>query len=461
MIEQFKTLLLFILIALSLILTYQLWYGQRPAELIADDVYEQVDLEKPRLLEEAIVPVNIVLNDPNDPDGKIKFLFSKGETVFEQLWKNLSRFLKEIDGDFSLEQSFPAGDALHHLTCYFDPVLPVGENRPWLTGISNTLIENIKFYSIEGSYWLVLNQSEEDAAVILSLNENKSDLFRDLASDLSTDDETAYISLTAELISEFLDREMGITTPLYVPVDEVFMEKLNLSAENLDRDFLLRTFFIDYNLARIIEERDGGLIYTDGEKGLRLTNVSLEYSYPRLEDGQTSFSYHDALFKCSNYISYYGGWPENLRLEKLFLTGRGRSFYYVSEWQVYHEGYPLYTGQSTRAFFNDFGLFHFTRSLFFPEKIDNDTEVQTLIQLEERKPVAGWSEALQEAVEVFMRWSPGTETRLRLEAMNLSYVVTGSKAAPRGVPVWFIRINGENIFLEANTLQFISEEGIL
>ncbi len=456
MIEQFKAILLFILVALSLFLTYQLWYGQKPAELIADDVYEQVDMEKPRLPEEAIEPVNIVLsNEVGD------FLFRKGDVYFDQLWEELSWLLKEFDSDFSAEQNLPDEEALNCLTYYFSPFLPAGEDMPWLTGISKTSIEKIKFYCLDDSYWLVIDKSELEAEKIMLLTDEELEGLRDLISAVSTENEIVYILLTTELISELFDRDIEIRMQLYVPDEEVFLDKLNLKAENFDRDLILKNFFVDYNLARIIEEKDGGLIYTDGEKGLRLTDVSLEYSYPRLEEGQTTLSYNDALHKCRNLISYYGGWPENLRLEKLTKSGRGWSIYYISAWMVYHEGYPIYVRQPTRAFFNDLGLFHFTRSLFYPEKTDDRTEDKVLIQDDKREPVAGWSEALQKAIKVFSDWSLGIEPRLRLEDINLGYVITGPKHAPEGIPAWFIKINGEEIFLEADTLKLISEEDML
>ena len=467
MIEQLKTIILLILVALSLFLTYQLWYGQKPAELSADEVYEHVDVEKPRPLEETITPARIVLTDEVLTDEELTdeekgyFVFNEGEHGFDQLWEELSRLLKEINNDFLAEQNFPKEKALNCLTFYFNPVMPAGEDMPWLTGISNESIENIKLYCLDDSYWLVINEAEHGAEQQLLLTDEQAERFREIISGVSTEDDVVYTFLTNELMSELFEQELDVRVPIYVPEGEVYMEKLSLKAEDLDRRLLLKNTFVDHRLARVIEEKDGGLIYTDGEKGLRMTDVSLEYSYPRLEEGQTSLSYNDSLHQCSNLISYYGGWPANLRLEKLALNARGRSFYYISEWMLYHEGYPFYTALPTRALYNDHGLFHFTRSLFFPEIIDNNNEEWDIPHNEEREPVTGWDEALQAALEVFTGWSPGIELRLRLEAMNLGYAVTGSNNAPQGVPVWFVRINGEEILLEADTLQLISKEDLL
>ncbi len=486
MMEKLKTVLLLFLVGLSLFLTYQLWYGQKPAELIADNVYEQVDVEPPRPLEDAIVPDRIVVrnssnsnnnNDNNNGNNNDNynnenhdesiFLFRKDDPGFEQLWEELSGLLKTIETNFvSGEQNAPPEEAVKCLSSYFKPQLPVGNEMPWLSGLSEDRIENLVLSCFEDTYWLSIAHSTADKHLVLE--EDRAALILSLIEDIANEDisnnETAvHISLTREIVNEIIDLDIDISAPVFVPRDEITMKELNLEAENLGKELLLKTFFVDHNLARVIEERDGSLLYTDGEKGLRLTDTGFEYSHPRMEEGHTTLSYSEALRKSSSLISYHGGWQENLRLEKVALESRGGLIFFESKWLIYYDGYPLFTGQPTKISFNDLGLFHFTRFLFKPA-LEPDEHVDGL-------PTNGgngsvtvtlWSEALLKATdEVIDDHSPEAGARVRLESMELGYAVTGTEASPEGIPVWIIIINGEKVIMKAHNLEIISEEDLL
>ncbi len=457
MVEYFKTILLFVLIGLSLVLTYQLWYGQKPADLIAEDVYEQVNVDPPRPLEETIEPALLVI-----PVEEGAFLYRKGDPDFDRIWGELSSLLQNIENNFVAgAENRPPEEADRCLSGYFEPRLPAGNDMPWLPGLSGGAVEELELYCFEDSYWLAINQSEETKSY-LQLEDNIINRVTKVLADLSGEDEPAYIYLDPELALENLELELDIVDPILVPREEREMPKLNLKAEKLDQELLLKTFFVDYNLARVIEERDGGRLYTDGEKGLRLTDVGFEYSYPRLEEGQTSATYSEALRSSNSYISYHGGWPENLRMENVGLTARGGSFFYESEWQMYHNGYPLRTGQQTRISFNDLGLIHFTRFLFKPAPGPETTADELALNAEREKVVtASWDDAVSRALKVMDERTAGPAPRLRLEAMELVYVVTGSQASPKATPAWMVNINGEEIILEAGNLEIIDEEDLL
>jgi len=485
MVEQFKTLLLLVLIGLSLFLTYQLWYGQKPAELVADDVYEQVEVEAPRPLEDVIVPGRIVISCEEGAH-----LYRKGAPGYEKIWDKLSALLQNIDNNFSTDsQNAPPEEAIMCMSANFDPPLPTGIEMPWLSGLSGSGIEGLDLYCLEDSYWLVVSPVDEGKKY-LPVGEERVGKLTGVMEELTAGSEPAYGYLGPESVlqekeeeaeeeaTEDNDRDPGyfdpgsvldeleldidIVNPIYVPRDERVMKRVSLEAENLDQELLLKTFFVDYNLARVIEERDGGRLYTDGEKGLRLSDLGFEYSYPRLEEGQTAVSYSEALRSSSSLISYHGGWPDNLRLESVGLESRGGKFFYEAEWKIYLNGYPLISGQPTRIMFNDLGLFHFTRFLFKPAGAAEAAADELILGADKEKIiVADWSEALSKAVEELKERSEGFLTRMRLEDMHLSYAVTGSKASPRGTPVWVVKINGEEIILKADKLEVINEEDLI
>jgi regulatory protein YycH of two-component signal transduction system YycFG len=276
---------------------------------------------------------------------------------------------------------------------------------------------------------------------------------REVTAQIRASDKISYTVLDLNQLAGLTDRNLDISGQIYVPQEKIYLDTLLLKAEEIDREMLLKTFFIDYSLARMVEEKDGNLIYTDGERGLRLTNYGLEYTYPRMDEAQVTLSYSDALTNCSSIISYHGGWPFGLRLESLAISGWGQTASYAAEWKQYYQGYQLHSSKLTRAYFNDRGLIHYTRALYTVEGSNSTGE--------EQYPAAEWSAALRKAVELFTVLQPGSDSTLRLDALELSYVVRSIGGSIRAEPAWFVKINGVKFLLEADSLALIKEEDLL
>ncbi|MFO7951327.1 MAG: two-component system activity regulator YycH [Bacillota bacterium] len=493
MVESSKSILLFLLVSLSLVLTYQLWYGEKPTELTADDVYKRVVVETPRSMEKLITPSRIVYEE----DNEISLLLKKDQDTYNQIWKALSRALQELEyDDVFTEWSSPEKSIMECLTFYFNPALPIGEDMPWLSRATKIQIDIVKLCRLktdideesedteivdeqlaelekeesiagedeEKEWWLVLKKDDGDTIRSLSLNEELLEGLINLLEDINNDNgNVTYINLTEDLIEDKLERNLDIQAPIYVPNDEITMQPLDVEPESLNDEKLLKTFFVDYNMVRTIEEGDGGLIYTDGGKGLQVSDQGIEYSDPQKEEGNATATYREALRNCGRLISYHGGWPDGLRLEDLVFSSRGRYSYYKTEWIMYHEGYPLFVEKPTRALFNDLGLFNYTRFLFIvSESLNSGIDEENSNEHGEANEVvvASWEEALRKAISIYDAELSAVKPRLKLETIELGYVVTGNIASPKGQPVWFIQIGGDEFYLSAEDLEQINEEDI-
>lgn len=456
MIEQAKSFLLLFLVALSLYFTYQLWYGQEPAELIAEDVYERVIVEDPRPPDQIIMPAKIVLDS-----GEGLNVFREGDPHYRHLWQFVSQQLMEQLDDFLVPDDLPdeEQEVLTSLNFYFNPLLPVGAEMPWLSEGPRVLVEKVELISYEYSTWLIEVSFTDDFKKIGLLPPEQTEQLAVSLSAIMNTEQPTYTVLTSETIEEFPELNLEIAGPVFLPDAPILLEDLAVKPEQINRERLLKTFFIDYNLARVIEERDGGLIYTDGEKGLRLTNTGFEFSYPRLEQGLAEISYREALLTSSSLISYHGGWPTDLRLSEVIFHDRGRLSYYSSEWKMHYRGFPLHVKKPTRILFNDLGLIHYSRSLVLIEGpvIENENENEN--DDEEHLPALnGWQELLEALPEILEDRFPGVRGKMNLEDLSLGYAVIKSGGELRARPVWAICISGELLLIEADSLSLLSEE---
>ena len=449
MTEKVKSALLFFLVGLSLYLTYQLWYGEQPAALLAEDVYERIIVEKPRPLAQVISPAVAAVAT----DGGL-YVLREGDSEYYLLWEATSQVLQELSQEpISENQTLPGGARLLvHLN--FKPALPVGAELPWMTGASPLMVSKLELYSVDNATWLVLSAETLNVpALQMQLPSDSVSALREVTAQIRASDKITYTVLDLNQLAGLTDRDLDIRGQIYVPLEDIYLDTLLLKAEAIDREVLLKTFFIDYSLARMVEEKDGNLIYTDGERGLRLTNYGLEYTYPRMDEAQVTLSYSDALTNCSSIISYHGGWPSGLRLESLAISGWGQTASYAAEWKQYYQGYRFHSNKLTRAFFNDRGLIHYTRALYTVEGANSAGE--------EQYPVAEWSAALRKAVELFAVLQPDSDSTLRFDALELSYVVRSIGGSIRAEPAWYVKINGVMLLLEADSLAMIKEEDLL
>lgn len=445
--ENLKSILLLILFGLSLLLTYQLWYGEMPANLLEEDVYERLLVEEPRPLENVIMPRLIVSSVEGDT-----YVFKKGEKGYESLWQELSFSLQQISFHEAVEEDMPPAESKKVLTYYLQPELPVGEGLPWLANAIYAEIEMIELYTDNTNKWLVLSEAGNNHKTSLQLSSDNAERFNKLFDEELFENKTRHTRLTNEHIAMLSGYNLEVTGSIYVPQEPLYMDEIILNPEDLDHDLILKTFFVDYNMARIIEEKDGGLIYTDGEKGLRLTEGGLEYSSPRKETGSATVTYPEALLNSSSLLSYHGGWPEDLRLDELSLSGWGRTIHYNAEWCMYYAGFPILAKQPTKALFNDSGLIYYTRFIFTPDDV--------IMIGEGQKTAAMWYDALEKAATLFKDQASESENVLHLEEMKLGYVVTNSSGRYKGEPVWQIKISGETFTLQADQLNSVDEEDL-
>ncbi len=443
MVEKIKSVVLAILVFSSLFLTYQLWYSKQPAELIVEDTYERVIMEPPRPLDEVFFPSLLTIATE---DGWI--IPDRENSGFKAIWEVVRNSIATLEKDpQNIAAVIAEGEKLAVL--YFKPLLPAGQDYNWTINYPSLRISQIFIQRHENQLWMVAIAANEEAIYARELQADMANPLEGTIAVLKDSQAVTYFQLSEDLFYLSGEASVVIQDPIFLPTEPLIMTRLALKPETYNRDQLLKTFFVDYSLARIIEEKDGGLIYTDGEKGLRLTSSSIEYSNPRLEQTLVNIEYYDALVNCNNYISYHGGWLPGLRLETLEMTGWNQAGAYAGQWRMYFSGYPLFTSIPTKVILNDRGMVHFSRSLYhIDESIQLDN---TLVE------TANWLEALEKAVVLLDEERAGLRSYLRVEAMRPAYAAVNIGQSIIAEPVWFIQVNGKRFFLKADSLAQIKE----
>lgn len=429
--ERIKSAVLLLLVLCSLFLTHRLWFGRQPAEATEDNGYEPVYFEETRPLSQMISPKQIHVCR----DGQ-HYRIRPGDSGFNLFWEELSGMLQEIAEPeyYYYEEGLPREAGLC-LAVQFEPFLPLGPESIWLRNGPRRELAEMQIWRSDERCWAILQENDETSFSLL-LPPGWGTRLAGLHDRFIPGAEQLCDRLPAGELRLSRKDTVKLAAPLYVPVGILTMDRLRLKPEQLDRELLLKTFFIKRHLVREIKEKDGGLVYTDGEQGLRLGN-GLDYLYPRPEQSTAGLSYTAALLTAGKLIGYHGGWPGDLRLTVLSRGGQGKDYSRGpcrAEWRTYLYGHPLLGDSGVRMIYHHGGLQNYRRNLYEPvERPGTGTEV------------TAFREALQAGVLMLQTEEAGQFT---LEEMELAYYPIGAEA----VPVWLIRLSGREIILKTDEL---------
>lgn len=428
--ERAKSVLLCLLVLCSLLLTYQLWFGRQPVEITAESDFEPVYFDETRPLSQMIYPQRIYIFREDQC-----YQVRRGERTFDLLWEELSGMLQDMgEPENYYDRDGPPGDADLLFSVQFEPLLPLGPESIWLKSRGGGKLAGIEIWRWEERYWAGLDE-EGHAAPLLLLPPGWAGRLATLHGRYKPQRAQLCEQLPVGELRPGRHGAVQIDVPLYVPVGISTLGKLTLKEERLDGESLLKTFFINRNLVREIKEKDGGLIYTDGEQGLRLGR-GLDYSHPQPEQRSGESSYPAVLLKAGKLLGYHGGWPGNLYLESLDQQAQGKDSagaLYRVRWRSYFGGFPL-LGDSGVEMDYHLGLQSYRRDLYvLPGQPGGKVKVKN------------YREALRAALDLLQKTG---EEQPVLEGLELAYYLAGAEA----VPVWVARLSGREILLKTDEL---------
>jgi hypothetical protein len=208
----------------------------------------------------------------------------------------------------------------------------------------------------------------------------------------------------------------------------------------------LRSVFPNPPLVRRIEEREGAVIYTDGQRGLRLFDYGeVEFNSPKSEPGLDRMTLLTALRRTAQYLQIMGGWPEHLFVGEAApegLESRGE-IYAVALFSV-QNGMPLLQqAPPVRLRFSDRGVVSYNRQVLVlgADKAQAKTLLSPLVAAASlAEAMAGW-ENKPTILDVFPAY----------------YVREPANPQVLALPVWaFACSDGRTAVVHGHSGQFLS-----
>jgi regulatory protein YycH of two-component signal transduction system YycFG len=414
--ERVKAVVLGILVLASLVLSYLLWFGAPTYEFSKPITSERIQFSSSRSLLEMVTPDRVIYT----PEEGLYHIFRPGEDLYQVASNALRVTLQEVEGlqPASKEEGLEAwqgpGLCLEYQYPFPWQASAGGESPPLKVKAFRLLWEGEAAWlvTVEGDYYK------------MDLPGSRLDLLKRI---LEAQGLMAYRKADLDDIPAGMN--VTFRRDIYFPLEELSLPVLQWEREKLDYERLLKVFFIDMSLVRRIEEKDGAVIYTDGQKGVRIySGGAVEYTMAggrgRLLAGER------ALAMAGEIIALYGGWSSSLHLwvpPGFELPGARQKLFFLP----YVEGKPLISPEGGVSLsVTEMGAQTYFRQLLAPttEALSAGTTISASL-------------ALERALE-YVAEERGVQTKLEITGFYPGYYHRHPLSEQKQIlPAWFLEVD--------------------
>lgn len=331
--------ILLFLVGISLFLSYSIWVSVPGNKSAVPQLFHGKSVD----MDTVISPAKIVVH----PGNTYHTLLQQSTTLYDRTWdfskKALASFwsggsvsaVQVTDDFFSVKKG---------IEVTFPVPLPASFLKQFLgLNTGRDILEN----STISSFFLV-----DDSEVTAYLKDSHGTYYKlNKPQDGSEQDFGELAKLLKDVTNAKLPKyanlprsgaKLKISGGIYVSLSPYQLPTYFVKQETVLNDATAAKFFPDFSVTRKIEENDGAVIYTDGQRGLRVyPDGALEYNAPSKRETKPLPGFYDALNTAVEFVNVCGGWPENAYLSSYEIYDKGEDKFYKFNFGIRIYGQPL------------------------------------------------------------------------------------------------------------------------
>ncbi|BCJ87528.1 two-component system activity regulator YycH [Effusibacillus dendaii] len=293
--ERIKDAALVLLVALSLVLTFGLWNTAPPAEWVdAGGFVPNPAFGFTKSVEELLRPDQVEVRLPDQSLTLLTPFSVPYEKAWEALRKTTAGEWEPVQEAAAFQQKV---DMLPHIHFHFGLAL-TGEQLSKIVKMPDRTSTHVQVRSIvmfqdtDGFHlWLTDGGTTAWQATI----GGQSPLFEQMAQ--------------WEALPKY-EKEAGSSGPIFVPKENLQVPLVTYEVMNLPSDWLARSFFVDPTLPRRIQERDGSVLVTDGNRTVQIgaDGQEIRYTFSLPMEAESPDSLPDVkLQRAVSFVNDHGG----------------------------------------------------------------------------------------------------------------------------------------------------------
>ncbi|MEK9200194.1 two-component system activity regulator YycH [Lysinibacillus halotolerans] len=354
-IEQIKSFVLFLLVILSLILTFSIWTYTPDYQPIKDSQVEPITVGQQKELHEVLKPYRILAHDNGKLLGTIQS--TQIDRIMNTLTDLSASNLIFMQSNLSEEEINSAIHTDNRMTLFFSYEVPMETFLSVLEFSQNDLPETTFSHLIID--WSEFSQT--NSIQFLFISEENRTLYRTDVALSKNNFENTFMEVV-NYTEPYSEIERTNNFSLYVPTEKVEIPKFTYSINQVSPDKFKNILFKDSNIVQKNIESNTSTKYTDGMAAMTsdASTRTINFVYPASESiGEMKPS---VLFQNSfDFVNDHGG-----------LTGDYRYVYsnvlkHVTEYQLFAHDLPVFSQVTSTRIVTTWGdnqIFQYKRPSF-------------------------------------------------------------------------------------------------
>ena len=368
-IEVVKTIVLNLLIALSIILTFSIWTYTPKYPTIEKQPTVDISISEKRDIADVIKPYKILFNFEDGLKGTANSV--EIDEIVSELKNWTISDLKLVDRSFDVDKFAMFIREKNKFSLYFPAEVP-------LSVYSNVLnIEELKIPEMTFDRIVVeWNTSNTTMDIYFISRENKL-LYSAKANVLEVQEYQQTILTRGETYSEYAEVSPGNTPFVAVPVDRIELDRNTYSQGEISPSRFRDALFRDPNAvkrtqveANLNEFKDDRAIMT-----INTLTKDLDYVHPTAKSNELAIP-SELLFNTFDFINEHAGWTDDYRYSHMDPLSR-----YV-EFQLYVHGLPVFSDTTSTKMEQTWGedrIFRYMRPYYtLDSSLPSETELKIL-----------------------------------------------------------------------------------
>lgn len=420
-IEPVKSVVLFLLVMLSVILTFLIWTYTPDYKYIEKTEGEEILIKPQKDMEDIIRPYKAIFRSEEEFTGTVSNAAMKDMMKVFKGWNVLD--LVPVNNNLSANYVNQIIGADHRMTIFFTGEIPFSAFNTTFQFTDKELPETTFNRMIID--WSNYNSKE---LMLYYISGNNQSLFRSHVSVPNMNQFIQEVIEPAKKYEVFKEVEREGYTSLYLANSNIESVKYTYFIEDITPELFKNVLFPDPNIVQRNVESASSEKYTDGMSLMTLeTNLkSLNYVYPAAESSirvEPSKLLKDSF----EFINEHGGFTADFRYASSN-TNKNQIDY-----QMYLQGFPVYSNHViTRmtTIWGDSRIFHYKRPYF---SLDMDISLEKEIK------------ELASGVEIAERLKSANSIPLSdIDEIVLGYYLTQNQEQNIFIfePCWFVIRNG-------------------
>lgn len=296
--ENIKTLILAVLVAASLVQSYLLAYSSPKFDAIIPTDYVESELQGTQAeLSQLLFPADIVLHFGADQHTVLYPNMTFYRMILDVVKQRTFDGIREA-GDVSELWELSPGESLG-LEIRFSSDMPFSLLQQMMQLKGDALEESKPIERI----WIFTRADREEVRVFFIASGSR-DIYEATKADLTVKDVERFVGFGKARAKYQL-----VGGRHYLPLEPLSMVRFEMDYKAFTAEQLQRSLFPDPSNTRILRERNGSEIYTDGKRGLQLSKQHnwLSYSDPAAPV-EGNFNELDTSLSAVQFINRHGGW---------------------------------------------------------------------------------------------------------------------------------------------------------